>query len=458
MQPDALKPSRFFVSFSSRDLKYVREIMAALSGQGLDYWDYADIRHSIEMGRRIEGRLAAEIDACTHMVVVISANSANRTIGRFCRLELEYAQKAPRAPFFIPVLLVPESQDSRSDPDGLPAVRRQRFGLWWRIGARVKQMLLARRSPSRLRLSPPYAIFKDAFCQELDNSPKSIVAFTVKVCQLLGKVYVPPIEAHPSLPFWKLFRKEVEEMAHSNREHVDLMMILGEFNLHYRKSETLHALFLINHFIERCTFFNIHNRAFSYRPFYPLIVKAVCETELGQYDEAMKSYEAARALAPQDQDVIGGIGTVLFKTRRYCESAACFERIIRENRTEDMSNAKINLIAAKQAMETPITDDEERFLFDVDIRRFSDDLKTAVLNIQAVQLRITRKNAELERHCLAVIDKGLHDSITVRLLQLSYLNRGLRDRARSAVLRAQVEAANNPRLDKDLLKTFLEDS
>jgi tetratricopeptide (TPR) repeat protein len=164
----------------------------------------------------------------------------------------------------------------------------------------------------------------------------------------------------------------------------------------------------------------------SYHPFYPRIVKAVCETELGRYDEALKSYEMAKAIHPENQDVIGGIGTVYFKTRHYQQAAVCFEQIIRNNTTEDVTNARINLIITKQATDKPVSIEEDRFLFNVDTSRYPDDLKTAILNAQGIQYKIKRDYVALERHCKSVISKNLHDAITLRLLEISYISRGMK--------------------------------
>lgn len=405
-------PIRFFVSFSSLDQKFVREIMAELKGQGLDVWDYSDLMESIELGEKIDERLSQEIDACTHMILVISKNSMDEHIGRFCRFELEYAlnRNDSEVQHFIPVLI--ESHD-------------------------------------QLKLESPYNIFEKDFCHELDESAESIVKFTVKVCQLINKVYIPPIEAHANLPFWKLFRKEVEEMAHSNKVHVDIMMILGEFNEYYRKTDLQRALFLIEHFIMTCAY-----KVPGYLPFYPWIVKAVCETELKTYDEAMKSYEKAKKIHPRNQDVIGGIGTLYFKTSQYQKAADCFEQIIINNTTEDISNARINLIITKQAMEVPIFIDEERFLFNVNTDYYPQDLKTAVLNAQAIQYRIKKDYEALEKHCIIIINKNLHNTITIRLLQLSYLNRGMLGAARQVIINGMEEAEKNQRLDKEVLTAF----
>jgi tetratricopeptide (TPR) repeat protein len=408
------KPIRFFVSFSSHDLSYVREIMAALKGQGLDFWDYSDMVQSIEAGESINERLLREIESCTHMIIVISRNSADMNIGRFCRIELEYAL----------------GKNNQSKIQLFP-------------------VLLDHTDPSELL--PPYDRFKDIFCCDLDRTPESIVKLTSKLCHLIDQIYIPPIEAHPRLPFWKLFRKEVEDLAYSNKEHVDLMMLLGEFNEYYKKSEIENALNVIRYFIETCNF-----RIKGYKVLYPLIVKAVCEEELGMYDEAMSSYIKASLFDHDNQDIIGGIGTVFFRKGQYEEAAGCFRRIINEFPGEDISNARINLIISKQASGEPITPEEEVYLTVIDISSYPDDLKTNILNAQAAQMRIRGENKELERKCLGIIQQKFHDTVTIRLLQVSFLNRGMFREADEVILKALEESKRNPRLDSDILRSFLE--
>ncbi|TSA36051.1 MAG: toll/interleukin-1 receptor domain-containing protein [Porphyromonadaceae bacterium] len=404
----------FFISFSSRDLRYAREILAAIENQGISIWDYSDIIQSIELGQAFPDRLRLEIDRCSHLIFLISRNSIDPVIGRFCRYELEYVRGAgyQKNRKIIPVV---------ADPDINPS-----------------------------NLAFPFDLIKDAFYLVLTDRPESIVKLTVKVCQLIDKQYIPPITAHSHLPFWEFFRREVFEMAHSNKYQVDLMMILGEFNENYRQQNQKEAHFLITHFINSCRY-----RIKSYTPFYPIIVKAVCETELGLYSEALKSYHEASVIQPYNQDVIGGMGTVLFKTQRYQEALECFEQILRHDGTEYTRNARINLIITKLAMEQNLTESEIEFLFITDVISFPDDLKTNVFNARGLVLRVRKSYSELEQLCRSVISQNLHDTITIILLYLSLYNRGRQTEAARELKAAMEESDTNPRIDKSVLKGYL---
>jgi tetratricopeptide (TPR) repeat protein len=172
------------------------------------------------------------------------------------------------------------------------------------------------------------------------------------------------------------------------------------------------------------------------------------------YDEAMKSYEKAKSIHPKNQDVIGGIGTLYFKTNEFNKAENCFKQIIKSNTNDDVTNARINLIITMQNIGNQLTTEEERFLFNVNTDLYPDDLKTAILNAQAAQFRIKKEYQALENYCKSIISKNLHDTITIRLLQISYINRGMRETAKQLIIDAMKEADHNKRLDKDVLKTF----
>ena len=133
-----------------------------------------------------------------------------------------------------------------------------------------------------LKSEGSYEEFEKSLSYDFELTPESIVQFTVKVCQVIGKRYVPPIVAHPNLPFRDLFRKEIAEMdimaemndrekrAHSNKNHTEIMIILGEFNEYYKQEnkDIGRALFLITYFLMSWEYKRVR-----YNPFYPWIVK-----------------------------------------------------------------------------------------------------------------------------------------------------------------------------------------
>ncbi len=407
----------FFVSFSSRDQKYVREIISALKGQGLNVWDTSDIEEGIRLGGNLKDELEDKVDQCTHMISVLSRNSLDPEIGRYCVLERAYAL-------------------TRHDENKLyifPVV----------IG-----------NSHELVLDNTCLNLQETFWYDFKLTPECIVEFTVKICKAIDKQYVPQIDAHPNLPFRNAFRKEIAGIDHSVKGYTDLMIIMGEFNENYKTGvrDIKRALFLVDYFIRTCEY-----RKTEYRPFYPWIVKAVCETDLGNYDNALANYEIAKTIHPENQDVIGGIGSVYIKTFLYQKAADCFRYILINNKNEDVTNARINLIIAELMMGVQISHTDEKFLFGVNIDNYADDLKTNILNAQAIVLRVKSDYTQLETHCIGIIKKKLHDTITIRLLQLSFINRGMFGRAREVIMKAIEESAHNSNLVKSDLQSFLDE-
>ena len=171
---------KVFISFSSKDLGYVREIMSAFRSQNIDFWDYSDMIHEIERGTSIPDRLRAEIDACDYFLPLISSNSVDPDVGRYTYAEVEHALRTGMA------------GNGKIIPIVLSAIR-----------------------PGKLL--GPYAALEDICREEMDpDNVRSFLHSIARICHSLGVVYTPVIEAHPRLPFWKLFREEVVTFAHSN--------------------------------------------------------------------------------------------------------------------------------------------------------------------------------------------------------------------------------------------------
>ena len=408
----------FFVSFSSRDQKYVREIISALKGQGLNVWDTSSVEEGIRLGGNLKDELETKVDQCTHMISVLSNNSLDPEIGKYCVMERSYAlTRHNQGRLYIFPVIIGNSHELKLDNTCLNV--------------------------------------KETFWYDFILTPECIVNFTVKICTAIGRKYVPMIDAHPNLPFRNAFRKEIAGIDHSVKGYTDLMIILGEFNENYKSGvrDVRRALFCVEYFIKTCEY-----NALKYKPFYPWIVKAVCETDLKMYDKALESYEVARSIHPGNQDVTGGMGAVYIKTFQYEKAAECFRQIIINNKNEDITNARINLIITKLMIGNSINPAEEEFLFGVKIDDYADDLKTNILNAQAIQLRVKKDYPGLETHCNKIVEKKLHDTNTIRLLQLSYLNRRMYGKAREVVIKAITESDENPNLSKSDLESFLADS
>ena len=229
-----MSENKIFISFSSKDLPYVREIMSGLASQEINFWDYSNEIQEIEAGEAITERLKKEIDECDYFIAVISLNSTDSQIGKFTRFELEYAveRNCPEENKIIPVVI-------RTKEGDIPEYK----GI--------------------------YKSLKNIKYEEFElKNVKSYVKMLKGICNQSGHIYIPRIEAHHRLPFWKFFRDEVVELAHSNAE---LMSILGEFNEYFKKGNIEKAYFLISFFIDYFKY-KLQDKEI----FYPYIVKAVC--------------------------------------------------------------------------------------------------------------------------------------------------------------------------------------
>jgi len=387
--------------------------MAALAGQGIGFWDYSDLDQSISPGEEIRKRLFQEIDRAMYMVVLISNSSLDPLRGSWCLQEMEHAIASglDQEGRFIPVLLVPKKD---------------------------------------LHYPFPGSHLNEKLHFHFLNTPESVVEFTILICRKLNKNYLPPVEAHPNLPFWKLFREEVMGLAHSNNYHLELMKTLGEFNEYYKKYAIEKSFDLISYFLITCKI-----KIPDYQPYYPLLVRAVCETELELLDQALETYCEAERIHPSDQDAIGGKGTVYFKMKLYHEALSCFERIIRDTHVTNKTNARINLIITKLSMEKTLSQEEEKFLFAVNDKDYAMDLKINVGNARSMVLKMHKDYQKLEDHCAGLIKEHLYDTITIKLYCIGLFNHGKKGEAQNLLIKAIDDSNQNQKLDKTELERYM---
>jgi tetratricopeptide (TPR) repeat protein len=414
-----MKNTNVFISFSSRDISFVREIMSGLSSQDIDFWDYSDNIYSIEAGQNIEGRLKQEIDGCDYFIPLISNNSVDKEIGRFTRMEVKYAIDIGllNSERFIPVEL--------NDLNSKPIVK-----------------------------NGPYVLIKDLLYLEFElHNISSYVNLIESICKRIGKDFIPQIEAHPKLPFWRLFRDEVLSLAHSNHSHVHLMSIIGEFNEYMKRGDWKQANFLIGYFISSCNYYIP-----GYQMFYPWIVKAVCEQELNLLDEAWKSYEAAKKVKLNDENVYGGFGNICMQKEDFICAEKNFALSIQYCPVHENTDERINLLTAKVSLNKAIDKKEGDFVLDLDATSFYGDAQTKILNLQQA-VRFQNKNyKEIIKSYNEMVKNDQHDSTSLIYCIFSHSALGNYHEAEKCLL-AAIEKSKHTgkRFDQTMLYQQLSD-
>ncbi len=318
---------KLFISFSSKDLQYVREIMSGLKSQHIDFWDYSDEIQSIEAGEKIPDRLIKEIKTCDFFLPLISKNSLDPEIGKFTRLEIEYAIKLGllENKTIIPITLLTGTQFHH-------------------------------------KYNGPYTELEYILHESFElNNISSYVKLLTRICARLNQTYIPQIEAHPRLPFWKLFRDEVMKMVYSNHTHVELLTILGEFNEYFKKSNWEKAHFLISHFISSC----------QYRiPNYKI------------FDDALNSYLRADKIKTKDENVFGGIGSIYMKKRDYVRAEEYFKKSLEYCPANQNQDERINHIVSLIELGKEISKHDKDFIFNFNISTITGLELTNIYNIQ----------------------------------------------------------------------------
>lgn len=398
-----------FISFSSRDQKIVRELMADLKHQGISFWDYSELIESIRPGNDIHRRLFDEIDRCDFFLAVISKNSVDESIGRFCIEEVDYARKNGFAGQgrFIPLMLKPDEPES---------------------------------------LESPFDVFNDLMQIELlTGNNRSWVEAVQRICLRLDIHYVPPVEAHSQMPFRDEFRKEVKAFAQSNSRHTGLLTLLGEFNRAFREGDYQHALFLISHFIQSCRY-----TVPDYHILFPFLVKGVCEALLGEPEAALESYREALRSDPDNPDALGGMGNAFFQLEEYQKAEEAFRHII-EKIPEQSRNAGINLIITRLMAGKVLQEADKAHLLELNLEDYPSDLQTSVMKAISM-LYLKEGNFEgVNRMVGQMIDEDRDDTVIWIIHYLAHYNAGYLSEAEDILGNAIERARSTPRLRENEL-------
>ena len=366
--------SALFISFSSEDQSFVRELMAGLKLQNLDFWDYSNELEKLRVGSNLQDSLKEKILHCTYFIAVISQNSVDREIGKWTRLELDFALSLG----FL------EGHDGR----------------------KIIPIVMKDNRPSKLIGS--FEKLQDTIYLEITlkddyNYHTSLDA----VCKQLNCKYDPLDEAHPRLPFWKFFRDEVYYLSHAASSHIQLMVILGQFNQHFKHENWQQAYFLISYFISTCQYL-----ISDIEIFYPLIVKAVCERHLNKLYAAEKSYLQADKVRPNNENVLGGLGGVYRQMGDLQRAKKMLERALIECPPGMNSDEKINLTIVLIELNEKIPAELISFFLNLNPQEYKQD-SFKILNTQGI-LYYLQKNFDRSDQIFKELENdGSADTATV---------------------------------------------
>ena len=283
---------QLFISFSSMDQHDVRTLFAALQLQGIDCWDYSAAGQELPLGKSVEVSLRERIDACDYFIAIVSKSTTDETSGRFTRFELQYAidQGLLEDGKILPVLLTANPPTDWSGP-----YRRLQAIRW--------------------------VEFHGADAATFDER-------MAEICAKLKVPYVPPSLRDPRVFFSRYLLQEAEQVKLTNAEFIRLMQIMNKCAEEVATGQWLAAKELISSFLQLGGLL-IPRVQLT----YPIILKGVCELQLGEFNDAEQSFtKATRAAGPQADYFAGlgnaGLGHACYQQQRFDEAAVYFNRAL----------------------------------------------------------------------------------------------------------------------------------
>ncbi|MCX6842182.1 MAG: tetratricopeptide repeat protein [candidate division WOR-3 bacterium] len=385
---------RVFISFSSRDIAFARELFDSLMRQPVDVWDYSQRGEEIPVGSPIPTYLREQIAASDYFVPLLSANSTDPAIGRFTTLEVRHA---------------------------IDCGMLQQH--------RIIPVVLTDREPGSL--GGPYDELRDTMHLDVDTRDwRSLEGLVQRLCGVLSLDYVPWIPDHPRLPFAERLRAELRDSDLSRAEYRDLGTLVAEFTRAFADGRWRAALELVTYFVMACRY-----RLPSSAPYYPLIVKGVCELQLGLLAEAETTFRQAVQHPRHDENGVGGLGHVYFRQKRHDEALAAYEKALAICPKGEELEIRFNILSTRVELNGHELD--PGVLADFDTEQLPPEEKLDVLNLRGLVAYRQGKLADAARHFSLMRQQGIYDTTS-----LLYHCSALRDARRcdEAVLLLESEA------------------
>ena len=282
---------KVFISFSGKDQLKVRKLFSALEIQKVPVWDYSDDGQELPIAQNLGASLRAKIDSCEYFIAVISPNSIDENIGSDPHLEVRYAIDSGK------------TKDNRI----LPLLLDEPSDHWLSLYQELKRVL--------------WIPFNDDGGEGFEDTIR-------RICEWLSATYIPASLTDPRVFFAKLFLEEFRGKELSNAQFAKLLKAMNgsasellENDWSGVKEKTVFFLSLASQIAPHVHFH------------YPLIIKGLCELELGQVEDAERTFlQAAGSTSEVSPPLLplgfAGLGHTYFSQQLFVESLRAFQQAV----------------------------------------------------------------------------------------------------------------------------------
>jgi tetratricopeptide (TPR) repeat protein len=288
---------RIFLSFSGKDNRFIRCLLARLSALRLEPWDYSSEGQELPGGSNISRSLEDRITKSEIFLPIISPNSF---ASRYCREEVNYALHYNQKDHLQIIPIV-----SSSCPEA---------GTDW---------------PEPYRQLARIIHYRVHFA-----SPGSLERALKRLCDDFHVPYMPPILGDARLPFMKRFHDELQSKiphrkgreGRENSVYRRLMQVQQEFEVAVKARDYPKALERIQFIIISC------EHEFPRTPFYyPYIVKGVCEICMGRMIEATETLKRITSHPLLDENAFGAMGYIKYQQGAYHDAMLYYREASRRD-------------------------------------------------------------------------------------------------------------------------------
>ena len=397
---------RVFLSYAQADKTEVAQIAGELKQQGFEVWEYSPHWKKSDLGHPVPDEFAELIHRATYFVPVVSAASVSPSNGKYTVMELDYALE----------------QDMIAQKRVFPIVLS---------GSRPKKWL------------KPYDILESLNAVEVDShDTRSFLQSMARLCRNLKVSYKPPLKEHPLLPYWPGFISEVEALRQTDEDTWKLMPAISEFNECFEKGNWKEALELISYFLSA----DRYERP-ARRFFYSLIVKAICELEIGKLTQAEESIRAAGEEKSDDAIIFGAFGYLYMRRRDFTSAREFLAKTLARCGSSDNLYGRFHyLYPLIEIGEMPDRSDR-KLIFDADISSWPQDSLLKLCNAQ----EILRFRCKEYRKGLDVFEemrrKEIHDTTSIIYAHLCLKELGEHEEAQALLTSAIRESKTNQKLN-----------